>query len=62
VSDDDAHNYWLRRINERQPAYASLMKLREDAVKVGMFDLAVAYGWSALRLSGEALKERSSDG
>jgi hypothetical protein len=33
----------------------SMIKLRGDAIDRGMTELAVAYGWSAIRLGGEWL-------
>lgn len=36
--------------------FLSLMQLRADAIKRGMIELAVVYGWSATRVGFEILK------
>ena len=35
----------------------TLIRLREDAIARRMFDLAEAYGWSAIRLGSEILAQ-----
>jgi hypothetical protein len=40
------------------PAYAALVALRQDAVDRGLFDLALAYGWSAIARGDAIMVER----
>jgi hypothetical protein len=44
-------------IAARYPAYATMERLREDAVERGLRDLAIVYGWSAIRIGQEAVAE-----
>jgi hypothetical protein len=39
----------------RPPEYATLERLREDALARGMLDLAIVYGWSMLRIMDEVI-------
>lgn len=39
-----------------------LLRLRLDAVARGLFELAEAYGWSAIRLGDELIKAGSGRG
>jgi hypothetical protein len=36
-------------------AYLSMLKLRADAIERGMLDLAIVYGWAAMRLGAELI-------
>lgn len=40
------------------PVIQSLEILRRDAMTRGMYDLAVAYGWSAVRAGQDILEEQ----
>jgi hypothetical protein len=44
-------------IAARKPVYATVRRLQDDAIERGLHDLAVAYGWSALRIGQEAIDE-----
>ena len=45
-------------MNVRRPdVFDSIMALRADAMSRGMTELALVYGWSAMRLSAERLTE-----
>lgn len=37
----------------RVAVQASMIRLRQDALASNMPDLAIVYGWSAIRISGE---------
>lgn len=39
----------------------SICALREDAIARGMQELAIVYGWSAIRLSEQILQRKMSD-
>lgn len=43
----DTENWKIRR---------TMMRLRADAIERGMTELALTYGWSAIRLGFEALE------
>lgn len=43
----------------RLAVQTSLIRLRQDAKERNMPDLAIAYGWSAVRISGEIVIEAS---
>jgi len=45
-------------IGQRRPAYGSIRQLQADAIERMMLELAIAYGWSAMRLADEALQEQ----
>lgn len=36
---------------------AAIVRLRQDAIARGMSELAIAYGWSAIRLGAERIDE-----
>jgi hypothetical protein len=51
---------WLmnsNRIDELKKSVNVLLFLREDALARGMKDLAIVYGWSAIKLKCEVLNE-----
>lgn len=35
----------------------TILKLRADALRRGMYELGLAYGWSAIRMGGEILDQ-----
>lgn len=43
------------------PVYKSLLCLREHAIVCGHQELAIALGWSCIRISGDEVAERLAD-
>ena len=50
-----------KRITERRPIYGTMIKLRDDAINRGLQALAITCGWSAIRLSREAVDEQTQE-
>lgn len=47
-----------QQLAAHNPVYGSISRLRVDAKERGMLDLAVVYGWTALRITGEYVEEK----
>jgi hypothetical protein len=43
------------------PVLKTLTRLRNDAIERGMHDLALAYGWSIMRIIAEVLRKQSEE-
>lgn len=50
----------MEDIKDQKAALATLQKLRNDALARDMSDLAIAYGWSMIRLGQEILGREMS--
>lgn len=46
---------------DAKAVYASLKKLRDDALARDMKDLAVSYGWSMIELGNETLARQQAE-